>query len=144
MGFETIPREMEGFNLGSPIVEFLKKHKYVKVSEDEAKTYYFPKGLYWGQKIFILDDQPLFTVKKQITLTFDKEKLFSIAVTHLTPPSPWPDFIAGYISRYGQPENQEGNFFWEDEMTQMLIGKVEQLGITAFNIILYDKMAGQI
>ena len=140
MGFETIPREMEDFHLGSPIGEFLKNHKYVNVSEDEAKTYYFPKGLYWGQKIFILDEQPLSVENKQITLTFDREKLFSIAVTYFTPLSPWQKFLAGYIARYGQPEKEEGTFFWEDVRTQMCIGKLEKLGTIAFNIILYDKI----
>ena len=140
MGFETIPREMEGFHLGSPIGEFLNNHKHVKVSEDEAKTYYFPQGLYWGQKIFILDEQPLSVENKQITLTFDREKLFSIAITYFTPPPPWQELLAGYIARYGQPEKEEGTFFWEDVRTQMVIGKVEKLGTIAFNIILYDKI----
>jgi len=136
ISLKKIPREIEGFYLGSSFEQFKKQHKYIEVPEKEAKKYYFPKSLFSGQKLFILDDKPLEIDYKQITVGYYEEKLFTIGVMNLMPTISWKDFIERYVKEYGQPnEEKKGVYFWKDNETLLSIGKVERMGLKAFNII---------
>lgn len=138
ISLRKIPREIEGFYLGSSFGQFKKQHKYIEVPEREAKKYYFLKSLFFGQKLFILDDKPLEIDYKQITVGYYEEKLFTIGVMNLMPTISWKDFIERYVKEYGQPKEEKGVYFWKDNETSLSIGKVERMGLKAFNIILCD------
>lgn len=138
ISLKKIPREIEGFYLGSSFEQFKKQHKYIEVPEEEAKKYYFSKSLFFGQKLFILDDKPLKIDYKQITVGYYKEKLFTIGVMNLMPTISWKEFIGRYVKEYGQPNEEKGVYFWKDNETSLNIGKVERMGLKAFNIILCD------
>jgi len=135
-----LPRSMLNFSLGSSLDKFVKKHKYVVVPEEEVKEYYFPKGLHFGQKIFILDEEPIEKENRQITVGFYNGKLFTVGVMNLMPSVSWQKFIDDYIEKYGKPTDKvQGVFFWEDDETLLAVGKVEAMGMKAFNVILNDK-----